>query len=72
MAYHDGVDGKVALLIGLVVVIVMIVAVAPTMFAGINSTNIPGAPSFFITVFPIIIAAGLIFLIWRSVAPSGR
>jgi hypothetical protein len=63
---RGNVDSKIAMLIGMVIVIVMVVAVAPTMFSGL--TNITGAPSFFTTVFPIIVAAGLIFLVWRSVS----
>lgn len=66
MAKYDSVDSKIALLIGMVIIIVMIVAVAPTMFSGLS--NISGAPSFFTTVFPIIVAAGLIFIVWRSVS----
>lgn len=58
----------VSLVIGLLLVIVLTVALAPTMFSGINSTNIPGAPSFFITILPLMIAIALIFVIWRFVS----
>lgn len=59
------VKGIVGVLIGIVIVLTVITAVAPTMFNGSN--NISGAPSWFNTVYPIMIAAGLIFLIWRGV-----
>jgi cytochrome c biogenesis factor len=55
-------------LIGVLVVIVMIVAVAPTMFNG--TSTITGAPGFFNTIFPILIAAALIFLVWRAVSAN--
>lgn len=63
----DKINSRITMLFGLLILIVLLVALAPTMFAGINATNIPGAPSFFITILPLLIAVSLIFVIWKFV-----
>lgn len=61
-----GLDGKIGILIGMVILLAMIVALAPTMFLGL--ANITGAPSWMGVVFPIIVAAGLIMLAYRAIS----
>lgn len=59
------IDSKVTLMIGLVIIISILVALAPTLFVGLN--NIAGAPSWVNTVLPIIVGASIVLLLWRSV-----
>ena len=54
---------KIAALIGALVFIVITVAVAPTMFTGLNTT---GGPTWLNTVLPIVVASGLIFAVWSA------
>lgn len=65
-----GVDSKISYLIGAVIVIVLAVAVAPTMFSSLtdlsNETLNPGVPAWVPTVLFVIVGAGLVFLIWRA------
>lgn len=61
-----GLDGKIGILIGMVILLAMIVALAPTMFLGL--ANITGVPSWMGVVFPIIVAAGLIMLAYRAIS----
>jgi len=58
-----GLNGKIATLIGALIFVVIVVAVGPTMFTGLN---ISGAPTWLATVLPIIVASGLLFAIWRA------
>lgn len=55
--------GQISALIGALIFVVLAVAVAPTMFTGLNET---GGPSWLSTVLPVIVSAGLIFAIWKS------
>ena len=56
-------DGKIATLIGALIFIVIAVALMPTMFSGLNTTN---GPSWLNTVLPIIVASGMVFAIYRA------
>lgn len=56
-------SGKIAGLIGALVLIVLATSLAPTMFSDLNIT---GAPTWLAVVLPVIVAAGLIFIIWRA------
>jgi len=60
----NGLNTKIGMLIGMVILLAMVVALAPTMFTGLN--NISGAPAWLGTVLPIIVAAALVILAWRS------
>lgn len=57
-------SGKIAGLIGALIFIVLAVALAPTMFNGINASM--GGPTWLITVLPVIIASGIVFGVWRA------
>lgn len=56
-------SGKIAALIGALIFIVLVVALAPTMFTGLNET---GGPSWMDTVLPVIVGAGIVFGVWRA------
>lgn len=58
------VRGAVYSMVGALIIIVLAVALAPTMFA--NLTDISGAPDWFGTVAPVLVSSGLIFMIWRA------
>lgn len=58
-----GMTGKIAGLVSALIFIIMVVALGPTMFSGLNIT---GAPDWLATVLPVIVASGLLFGIWRS------
>ena len=47
-------------LIGLLVALVMLGGTASTIFSGVNSTNLAGTPSWFITTAPIVVAGVII------------
>jgi len=64
----EKINSRITMLFGLLILIVLMVALAPTMFSGINATAIPGAPTFFITILPLLIAVALIFVIWKFVS----
>jgi hypothetical protein len=61
-----GLDNKIGILVGIVILLSMVVALAPSMFVGL--TNISGAPAWFGIVLPIIVAAALILLVYRSIS----
>lgn len=53
----------VASLIGALIVIVMINGLGSTMFDGLG--NYTDAPTWLVTIMPVIVAAGLIYAIWK-------
>lgn len=53
---------KIGALIGALIFIVLVVALGPTMFEGLN---ISGAPTWMATVLPVIVGAGLVMAVWR-------
>lgn len=59
------VDSRITIMIGFVIILSIFVALAPTMFEGLD--NITGAPSWVTVVLPIIVGAGVVLLIWRSI-----
>lgn len=62
-----GMSPKVTGLISALILIVLAVALAPTMFYNLNATGLgTNSPSWLATVLPIIVAAGLVFIIWRA------
>lgn len=65
-----GINSKIAYLIGALILIVLAVSVAPTMFTSLtdlaNETLNPGVPVWVPVVLFVIVGAGLVFLIWRS------
>lgn len=64
------VDSKIDFLLGMVLVIVLVVALLPTIFGsetGLgNDTAFTGAPSWFKPVLIIVISFVLLFLIWKG------
>jgi uncharacterized membrane protein YjdF len=56
-------NAKIATLIGALIFIVLVSALAPTMFSGLNAT---GGPTWLTTVLPIIVASGLVFAVWKA------
>ena len=59
---------KVNYLFAGLIVIVFATALAPTMFERIqNLSGVAGVPSWVSTILPIVVGAGLVFLIWRSI-----
>lgn len=61
------INSQISYLIGALIVIVLAVSLAPTMFAGVNDLqNETGVPSWVPTVLFVIVGAGLVFLIWRT------
>lgn len=54
----------VAIVIGVVIMAVLVTALAPTIFNG--SDSITGAPTWFNTIYPLILAAGLVLIVWRA------
>lgn len=67
---ETGVNSKITYLIGGLIVIVLAVALAPSMFeglAGLNTTATGGnIPTWVPTVLVVIVGAGLVFLIWKA------
>lgn len=62
------IDNKISYLIGGVIVVVLVVSLAPTMFDEIaNLTDLPSQIAFFQPVMYVIVGAGLIFLVWRTI-----
>lgn len=60
------IDGKISALIGAVVLVFLITALAPDMFAQVTQMgNESDVPSWVSTVFGVMIGAGLVFIIWR-------
>ena len=60
-------SGKMTGLVGALIVIVLAVALAPTMFTGVESlANESSTPAWVPTVLYVIIGAGIVFLIWRT------
>ena len=59
---------KVNYLFAGLIVIVFATALAPTMFDSIqNLTGVTGVPSWVTTILPLVVGAGLVFLIWRAI-----
>ena len=62
-----GISGKMTALIGAVIVIFLVVALAPEMFSGLadleTDTN---TPDWVPVVMFVIVGAGLVFLIWKT------
>lgn len=54
--------GKVGVLIGALLFVVIMVALAPTMFTGLNTTT---GPAWVNTALPIVVGAGLIMMTYR-------
>lgn len=64
-------SAKVNYLFGALVVIIFATALAPTMFEAVaNLTGVTGVPTWMTTLLPIVIAMGLVFLIWRAISGS--
>jgi hypothetical protein len=65
----------VYIIIGVLIVVVILVALAPTIFSGLgtgtgglqNTTSNPDSPTWFGKVLIVVVSAGLLFLIWRLV-----
>lgn len=64
------INATVYAIIGIVLVVVLLTAVAPTAFSGSN--NITGAPTFFTTIYPLMIAMAFILLIWRATTVGSK
>jgi len=69
-----GIDSKISYLIGALVLIVLIVALAPDMFSNLalmNTTSEGGnTPNWVPTTLVVIVGAGLIFLVWNAIGGS--
>lgn len=62
-----GTDKLITFLIGALVVVVLAVQLAPTMFEGVSDLeNQSNTPDWVPAVLYVIIGVGLIFLIWRA------
>jgi len=78
-----GIDAKISYLIGALILIVLVVALAPDMFDGLtkltpvyNESNTSqciqycdaiGTPAWVPTTLFVIVGAGLIFLVWKAI-----
>lgn len=62
-----GLNGKMNALIGAVIVIFLVVALAPEMFTelGVLSAN-ADTPAWVSSVMVVIVGAGLVFIVWRT------
>jgi uncharacterized membrane protein YeaQ/YmgE (transglycosylase-associated protein family) len=60
------INGKMTALIGAVIVIFLVTALAPEMFTELAGLEVGGAPAWVETVLVVIVGAGLVFLIWRT------
>lgn len=54
--------GKIAMLVGALIFIVLVGALGPTMFGDLNIT---GAPAWVSTTLPIVVGAGLVMAVYR-------
>lgn len=62
-----GISSKLNYLIGAVVLISIVVALAPQMFNDLaNTTFTNAAPAWVSSALPIMVGAGLVFLVWRA------
>ncbi len=61
------VSGNITYLIGALIIVVLAVALAPTMFSGLaDLSSNPDVPSWVGPVMVVIVGAGLVFLIWKA------
>lgn len=61
------INSHVEYLIGALILIVLAVALAPTIFESVNTLNgTAGVPTWVPTVLYVIVGAGLVFLIWKA------
>lgn len=61
------IEGKIEYLIGGVIVVAMLAALAPQIFLDLDTlTTATGVPSWVPTVLIIVAGAGLVFLVWRA------
>ena len=70
-----GISGKMTAIIGAVIMIFLVVALAPEMFEqtasleAVNGTGHlihPDVPSYLPTIMFVIIGAGIVFMVWRT------
>lgn len=54
--------GKIAVLIGALIFIIMLGALAPSFFSNLTTTS---APSWYNTLMPVIVAGGLVMAVWK-------
>lgn len=61
------ISGKMTMLIGAVILIFLVVALAPEIFSQLDALETAGdAPAWVTTVMFVIVGAGLVFLVWRT------
>lgn len=60
-------NGTVKVLIGLLIVLIFVGALAGTIFTSINSTALASAPSWVATTLPIVAGVGLVILLLKVV-----
>lgn len=54
--------GKIAVLIGSLIFIIMLGALAPTFFSNLTTAS---APSWYNTILPVVVAGGLVMAVWK-------
>jgi hypothetical protein len=59
-----GVSAKIGVLIGALIFLILVVALAPTFFNGLS--NISGAPSWLNVALPVIVGAGLLIAVYKA------
>lgn len=60
-----GLNSKMTALIGAVIVIFLVTALAPEMFTSIDGLGVE-TPTWVVSVLTVIVGAGLVFLVWRT------
>jgi len=60
-----GLNAKMTGLIGAVIIIFLVTALAPEMFTALDGFGVE-TPAWVATVMTVIVGAGLVFLVWRT------
>lgn len=64
---EKGIDSKISVLIGAVILIVLVTALAPEIFTSLAALDpATGTPAWVKSVLIVIVGAGLVFLVWRT------
>lgn len=62
------VNNKITYLVGSLIVVVLATALAPEMFANItNLSNNSDVPGWLPSVVTVVVGAGIVFLIWKTI-----
>lgn len=64
---QKGLSSKMTALIGAVILIFLIVALAPEIYTQLNASDFTSnAPGWVPTIMVVMVSAGLVFLVWRT------